>query len=225
VLISRSAENDSQTDVLAGVSWRNSRMLGTAQAGPITYDWVTPSFNSNFGDKVTHFAGTITVDSTGISSTPIDLTSSMIQSWQISVFDSTNTLLFSLSSAANFLKISTHSISGTFEEVPPEITTTSIFLPALSGFGGAVDEYITSFTILNSTQSNRPTVGWLGQNSSVVSNTEVNVFSSTTGTQFLTSPNIEIEVAQTPEPSTLVISSILFGVVWSYKRLKRTTRK
>jgi hypothetical protein len=95
----------------------------------------------------------------------------------------------------------------------------------LSGFGGAVDEYITSFTILNSTQSNRPTVGWLGQNSSAVSNTEVNVFSSTTGTQFLTSPNIEIEVAQTPEPSTLVISSILFGVVWSYKRLKRTTRK
>jgi len=28
-----------------------------------------------------------------------------------------------------------------------------------------------------------------------------------------------------PEPSTFVISSILFGVVWSYKRLKRTTTK
>src|SRR5215472_12593463 len=71
-------------------------MLGTARAGTsLTYDWVTPSFTAGAG---THLVGSITVDSTGISSTPISLTDSMIQSWQISVLDGTNTLLFTLSS-------------------------------------------------------------------------------------------------------------------------------
>src|SRR5262249_28469345 len=112
------------------------------------------------GATGTHFAGSITVDSTGISSTPISLLDSMVQSWQISVLDSTNTVLFSLSSPTDSLKISTDSAIGSAEFFAPQITTTSIFLPALSGTS-AEEDYQTGFSLI--APVGQPFINWSGR--------------------------------------------------------------
>jgi len=191
-------------------------MLGTAQAGTFVYDWVTPSFGNGV-----HFSGLITVDSTGISSTPISLTSSMIQAWQISVRDSTNTVLFSLSSATDSLLITTDSVIGTVETVAPKITTTSIFLPALSG-GSAVDSYEESFVPMTPIFDN-PSVGWTGT-AGLISLTSVTVLNSTgLPVAEVSGPNREIEIAHNPEPASLVIWSLAAGVfgVWRIRKRRR----
>jgi hypothetical protein len=207
-------------------------MLETAQAGTsLTYDWVTP----NFGNGV-HFSGIITVDSTGISSTPISLLDSMIQSWQISVFDHTNTLLFSLSSPTDSLKISTDSAIGSAEFFAPQITTTSIFLPALSGIS-AEEDYQTEFSL--SAPVGQPVINWSGRIFSSVQPLESvvpQIFSSFTAVSitasfqfvadFSTSPNAEIEIAHvTPEPASLVIWSLVAGVsgVWQIRKRRRSS--
>jgi hypothetical protein len=193
-------------------------MLGTAQAGTsITYDWVTPGSGSGFSAG-THFSGSITVDSTGISSTPIDLTESMIQSWQISVFDSTNTLLFSLSSPTDVLVLEDDSVSATFETFAPEITTTSIFLPALPALSGGITSERTFFEAFHPTALVVPSIDWFGN----AGMTSVTVMDSTgfVAARFSVSPNIEIEIAHNPEPASLVIWSLVAGVfgVWQIRK-------
>ena len=117
-------------------------LFGTLDAaraglGSITYDWVTPSGGLSSGTTTgVYVTGSITVDSTGISATPIDLTVAMVQSWHVSVFDSTNTLLFSMAPPTADIGM-TPSTSPNFEA--PKITSTSIYLPALpSGNLGSV---------------------------------------------------------------------------------------
>jgi hypothetical protein len=195
---------------------------------------VTPNFVNGV-----HFSGFITVDSTGISSTPIDLTSSMIQSWQISVLDSTNTLLFSMSPPTDSISMTTDSTNGITEFVAPEITTTSIFLPALAG-ASASESYSEAFQILSpSPASSVPSVNWLGAVEVLgsgggfavpdlpglpqqISLTNAYVVGSA-GTQvagFSTFPNEAIDIATVeptttaiPEPASLAIWSLIAGVI------------
>src|SRR5258708_631583 len=98
-------------------------ILGVAQAGNITYDFVNPITGTNGYD----LRGSITVDSTGISAAPIDLTSAMVQSWHISVFNSSNVLQFSLASTSDILDI----FPTDAFDFAPRISTSSLFLPTV----------------------------------------------------------------------------------------------
>jgi hypothetical protein len=104
-----------------------SGILGVAQAGSITYDFVNPITGTDGYD----LRGSITVDSAGISAAPIDLTSAMVQSWHISVFNSSNVLQFALDSSSNVLFISPTDINGSFLSFAPRITSSTLFLPTL----------------------------------------------------------------------------------------------
>jgi hypothetical protein len=130
----------------------------------------------------------------------------MVTTWQISVYDSTNTLLFSLSSPTVPLGMTTDSVVNNFEDVAPEITTTSIFLPALPG--GAVDSYTTSFNL-----GVLAAVNWTGTIQPGVSQTSVAVLDGPPLAFFSTSPNAEITIAENPEPASLVIWSLAAAVV------------
>jgi hypothetical protein len=58
----------------------------------------------------------------------------MIQAWQISVLDSSNLLQFSLSSLTDSLDITPRVAVGRLNAIPPQITSTSIYLPILPTF-------------------------------------------------------------------------------------------
>ena len=205
--------------------------LDTARAGTsITYNWVTPSFTNGV-----HYSGFIAVDSTGISSTPIDLTAAMILTWQISVFDSTNTLLFSLSDPPDFIvEFVTH--VGTEASTAPKITTTSIFLPVLTLSDGEISN--RALFALAPGISQNPAVSWasnLGNATATVagtvsptvpvpSQTTAGAFDST-GTpvaSFSTSPDTEIDIATVvPEPASLAIWSLAAAVAVGFAGTRR----
>jgi hypothetical protein len=205
-------------------------MLGTAHAG-FTYDWVSPSGGVDVNGVNYHITGSITVDPTGISTTPVALTSAMVQSWQISVLDSTNALLFSLSSPTNFLELTTN---GTLTAAP-QITTTSIFLPSLSPVFGETVQSIFALDTNSSTINGRVTwnagltadSGGSFYDASVEVRTDIG--DSGIGGDSSVNANYVIATREpttaVPEPSTLVMSSILFsigGVGLVYRRFKRT---
>src|SRR5262249_566317 len=155
-----------------------------------------------------HITGSITVDPTGISTTPVDLTSSMVQSWQISVLDSTNALLFSLSSPTNFLELS---------GVAPQITTTSIFLPSLSPVFGETVQSIFALDTNSSTINGR--VSWNagltadsgGSFYDAFVEVRTDIGDSGIGGDSFVNANYLVatrEPTAVPEPSTLVMSSI-----------------
>jgi hypothetical protein len=210
-------------------------MLGTAHADTITYDFVTPSGGlSNSTVSGDYLAGSITVDSTGISATPIDLTTGMIQSWHISVLDSTNTVIFSLTSPANFISLTDTSTFESFGSTAPQITSTSIYLPTLTLPDGVT--FNLSQFILEKAAGNNPEINWISTISSIggftLFSTEVKaVFAVASsvdgGLSFTNSEQLiaTVEPTATPVPSTLVMSSILFGmggVGLVYRRFKKT---
>ena len=187
--------------------------LDAARAG-IIYDWVVPP---DFGNGV-HYSGSITVDSTGISATPIDLTSATIESWQISVFDSPNTLLFSLSSSSNFLGVR----SGTEgrRDFSPKITTTSIFLPVLTALGQS--EFFLQQSLVTD-----PGIYWkkseVGVGEQVHSGSSITVFDTSDNffAHSIGSVDDDLTIADAvPEPASLTLSLIagVFGVWQIHKR-------
>jgi len=186
--------------------------LDAARAG-IIYDWVVPP---DFGNGV-HYSGSITVDPTGISATPIDLTSATIESWQISVFDSANTLLFSLSSSSNFLGVRSAALGR--RDFSPKITTTSIFLPVLTTLGHS------EFSLQQSSGTD-PSISWeenaviRGSGSGItVFDTSVNFFAES-----LASVGDDLTIAEAvPEPASLTLSLIagVFGV-WQIRKRRRS---
>jgi hypothetical protein len=192
-------------------------MLGTAQAGTITYDWVTPSNLTNGS----HFTGSISVDSTGISATPIDLTLGTIQSWQISVFDSMNNFQFSLSSSSDFIHLGVSDSNGS---TAPEVTTTSIFLPALS-LTGPLTINISEFDFETDASGN--SVEWLSQ--IIPSESDINIrVSGALGEldSALIPGNDHFLIATAeviPEPASLAMWSFAAGVfgVWSIRKRRR----
>src|SRR5262249_12683017 len=131
-----------------------------AGLGSITYDWVTPSAGLSNGTDMFHFVGSITVDSTGTSATPIDLTTGMIQSWQISLLDSTNTVVFSLTSLTDFVEMTGRFISGPFELQAPQITSTSIYIPELPPLAVNLVIDASIFQINSNAASGFPEVNW-----------------------------------------------------------------
>ena len=175
-----------------------------------------------------HITGSISVDPTGISTTPVDLTAGMVQSWQISVLDSTNTPLYSLSSPTDILDL------GPGSYVAPEITTTEIFLPKFSSDGQSLfnlgvptpppgtDDFRdvfwqsvlqfggTSYDALTEVRREDGDSG-VGGRSSVNSNYVVATAESTT--------------TATPEPASLVIWSLVAGVfgVWRIRKRRRVS--
>jgi hypothetical protein len=202
-------------------------MAGTARAGtPITYDWISPSGGVTVDGVTYHITGSISVDPTGISTTPVDLTSGMVTSWHVSVLDSTNTLLFSLSSPTDVLDLDTTGTSGTDVEVAPQITTTSIYLPSLS-LGAAVLT-AQSFIDLDSSgnfsfvrfRANRNTSPFYD------AATFIAIPNGDSGEAVVSTVNSNDVVATAeviPEPGSLAIWSLIAGVfsVWGIRKRRR----
>src|SRR5260370_10068866 len=188
--------------------------LDSARAGTFTYDFVTPS---NFTNG-THFTGSITLDCSAISTTPIDLTVSMIQSWQLSVFDSQNNLLFSSSSGDGCGFSLSGLIGPTFKRLAPEVTTTALFLPALSLTGLVTRS--DSFFDLDGPGSAQ--VQWFSS-LGTVSGSTVEVHDSTGATVDVSTGTLGMPViiATNPEPASLSIWSLAHAVIGVGDRRKR----
>jgi hypothetical protein len=187
-----------------------SGIVGVAQAGQITYDFVNPITGTNGYD----LRGSITVDSTGISAAPIDLTTSMIQSWHISVFDSANVLQFSLASTSDILLLTDNSSF----HFAPRISLSSLFLPVLAISGSEVD---LSEIFLTDFLSSSKFILWANETANLqfarIAQAQSapptkHLFDTFDDSQTIFTIAVA-EPASTaiPEPSSLVIAMTLFG--------------
>jgi hypothetical protein len=207
-------------------------MLGMAQAGTsITYDWVTPTGGLSNGADTFHLVGSITVDGTGISATPIDLTAGMVQSWQISVLDSTNTVKFSLTSSTDGLFLTPDVTGGIHPKSAPQITSTSIYLPELPPLIPGQINWISEFEMFRPGLLQVPQVLWSSDLSTNVGSP--NTFDAFVAATFADSSvaassdistNSELLIATTiPEPASLIIWWLVAGVfgVWRIRKRRR----
>jgi hypothetical protein len=202
--------------------------LGTAQAGTsITYYWVTPSPPLAGTAGEFFFVGSITVNSSGLSATPIDLTAAMIESWQITAHNVSDPARdFSLTSSANLLDLSTNaSFPVNQDTVAPEITTTNIFLPTLSLPSG-ITHRSDSFVLENAVNI-PPSVTWESNLDSVhgfSSATIVGLLGQSSISSSTTNSDVIIATV-VPEPASLVIWSLAAGVfgVWQIRKRRRSS--
>jgi hypothetical protein len=176
-----------------------------------------------------HITGSISVDPTGISTTPVDLTAGMVQSWQISVLDSTNTLLFSLSSPTNALEFSTTGDDPglSTDNVAPQITTTAIFLPLLPSSTEIFTQ--SSFFLETSAGGLWPLVAWESdldnRDASYSADTRIRIANGDDGVGGVSTVNSKYNIATAepsstviPEPASLVIWSLVAGVFGVWRR-------
>lgn len=186
-------------------------IIGPAHAGTIVYDWVTPSAGTNGN----YFTGSITVDSSGISATPIDLNplSGMIKDFQISVFNSSNDLLFNLTpTPANFitLALTINTTQGSNQFTAPQITLSAIYLPSLSLIAGtSSDESLVK--IYDQMSASRVVWENLITSSSFSGSVTANgpIGSTIVNDQWSTNGETLVATAEsTPEPASLTIWSL-----------------
>jgi hypothetical protein len=206
-----------------------------AQAGQITYDFVNPATGANGYD----LRGSITVDSTGISAAPIDLTTSMVQSWHISVFNSSNVLQFSLSSPTDTLSL--EAIAGNVS-FAPQITLSSLYLPVIPFPPDNGTSFETRFNLAR-LLSFSPLVEWVASTINAppfIPNDYTRLAASDGPGTILydtgdsSQSPFTIAVAEPtsaviPEPSSLVIAMTLFGTiglagVWQRSRNRQASQ-